>query len=213
MQEKEIIVNVYDKNGLVVVRVAYDSNLDHWDGHNWTCGGRGFHAGLVKLNDGFYMLIYGSEWVGDHNWAEIITADEALQVIIQANKFDLLEEVRFKELKEIYEKKVNDNTLSMWGLKTAKRKEIKRIYEKKYLSNLEENREFYVAGVGIAGDYVISCVDLKTGQEFVLLLNDDENKNEINEIRSGNIYKLSNGKLIVRQLTKLEKQILKKKEE
>jgi len=212
MIAKEIMVNVYDKNGLVIARVAYDSNLDHWDGYNWTCGGRGFHAGLVKLNDGFYMLIYGSEWVGDHNWTEIITADEALQVIIQANKFDLLEEVRFKELKEIYEKKVNDNTLSMWGLKTAKRKEIKRIYETKHLSNLEENREFYVESVGIAGDYVISCKDLKTGQEFVLLLNNDENKNEINEIRSGNIYKLSNGKLIVRQLTKLEKQILKKRE-
>lgn len=96
-------VSVYDANGYVVARVEYTDNLDHWDGSNWTSGSTGRHLGLTKLQDGSYVLIHGTQWQGERDHAEIVSADQALQEILQSGNAELLEEKRFIELKELYQ--------------------------------------------------------------------------------------------------------------
>lgn len=95
-------VNVYDDNGDIVARVEYNDNLDHWDGSNWTSGSTGRHLGLTKLQDGSYVLIHGTQWQGERDHAEIVSADQALQEILRSGNAELLEERRFSELKELY---------------------------------------------------------------------------------------------------------------
>jgi hypothetical protein len=96
-------VNVYSESGEVVARVEYNSNLDFYDGSNYTCGSTGRHQGLTKLKDGRYVLIHGTEWEGERNTAEVVTADEALQAILSSDNDELLEESRFSELKAMSE--------------------------------------------------------------------------------------------------------------
>lgn len=96
-------VNVYDDNGDIVARVEYNDNLDHWDGSNWTGGSTGRHLGLTKLQDGSYVLIHGTQWQGERDHAEIVSADQALQEILQSGNVELLERKRFNELKEVYQ--------------------------------------------------------------------------------------------------------------
>ena len=98
------MVNVYDEYGDVIARVGYNQNLDRWDGSNWTCGSTGRHKGLTRLEDGRYVLIHGTQWQGERDTAEIISADQALQEILHADATDLLEEPKFAELKELWEK-------------------------------------------------------------------------------------------------------------
>lgn len=102
--DKEYRVNVLDENGQVVGRVRYNNNLDWWDGNNWTCGAVGKHKGLTKLKDGRYVLIHGTQWRGEKDYAEIISQEEALQEILQSGNTDLLNTEKFAELKELYEK-------------------------------------------------------------------------------------------------------------
>lgn len=96
-------VNVYSESGEVVASVEYNSNLDFYDGSNYTCGSTGRHQGLTKLKDGRYVLIHGTEWEGERNTAEVVTADEALQAILSSDNDELLEESRFSELKAMSE--------------------------------------------------------------------------------------------------------------
>lgn len=96
-------VNVYSESGEVVARVEYNSNLDFYDGSNYTCGSTGRHQGLTKLKDGRYVLIHGTEWEGERNTAEVVTADEALQAILSSDNDELLEQPRFSELKAMSE--------------------------------------------------------------------------------------------------------------
>lgn len=96
-------VNVYSESGEVVARVEYNSNLDFCDGSNYTCGSTGRHQGLTKLKDGRYVLIRGTEWEGERDTAELVTADEALQAILSSDNDELLEESRFSELKAMSE--------------------------------------------------------------------------------------------------------------
>jgi len=102
-------INVYGEYfndyGKVIARVKYNDDLDYWDGRNWTNGGVGRHKGLTKLRDGRFVLIHGTDWQGERNWAEIITAEEALQEIMKANRTELFKKTKFKELKELYEQK------------------------------------------------------------------------------------------------------------
>jgi len=95
-------VNVYDGND-VVARVKRSTNLDYWDGSNWTCGSTGRHKGLTRLKDGRYVLIHSTQWQGEQDHAEIISAEEALQEVLKSGDTDLLEEKRFAELKELSE--------------------------------------------------------------------------------------------------------------
>jgi hypothetical protein len=100
-------VNVYDESGKVVGRVNYNSNLDHWDGHNHTCGSTGRHLGITKLKDGRFVLIRGTQWQGEQNIAEVVTAEEALQAILSSGNDEMLDEEKFGELK-----KLNNETMT-----------------------------------------------------------------------------------------------------
>ena len=104
MGKKQYRVNVYE-DGDVIARVRYNQNLDYWDGRNWTNGGVGRHKGLTKLRDGRYVLIHGTQWQGEKDWAEIISPEQALQEILKSGNTELLDIKKFAELKKLYEEK------------------------------------------------------------------------------------------------------------
>ena len=84
-------VNVFE-DGRVIARVEYNSNLDFWDGSNWTAGPPGMHLGLTKLRkSGKYVLIYGNQNEGERDFAEIVSEEEAYQQILSSGKIELLE--------------------------------------------------------------------------------------------------------------------------
>ena len=94
-------VPVYDEENNIIARVEYNNNLDYWDGRNNTNGGVGYHKGLTKLKNGQYVLINGTQWQGDKDSARIISAKEALQLILHSGNEELLERKKFKDLKEL----------------------------------------------------------------------------------------------------------------
>ena len=86
MGKKQYRVNVYmDRYEMkeVIARVRYNQNLDHWDGRNWQNGGVGRHKGLTKLKDGRYVIIKGTDWQGEKDYAYIVDEEEALQEILK----------------------------------------------------------------------------------------------------------------------------------
>jgi len=107
MAKKEYRVNVYADEFMeeVIARVRYNQNLDFWDGRNFTCGSTGRHKGLTKLKDGRYVLIHGTQWQGEKDWAEIISPEQALQEILKSGNTELLDTKKFTELKKLYEEK------------------------------------------------------------------------------------------------------------
>jgi hypothetical protein len=107
MAKKEYRVNVYADEFMeeVIARVRYNQNLDFWDGRNFTCGSTGRHKGLTKLKDGRYVLIHGTQWQGEKDWAEIISPEQALQEILKSGNTELLDTKKFAELKKLYEEK------------------------------------------------------------------------------------------------------------
>ncbi|HDR7311493.1 TPA: hypothetical protein QCX08_004001 [Bacillus cytotoxicus] len=107
---KEYRVNVYDC-GEVVARVRYNACLDYWDGRNWTNGGTGYHKGLTKLRDGRYVLIHGSQWIDDKDYAEVISAEEALQEILKSGNHELLKTKKYKELHSMYKEMEKEEQL------------------------------------------------------------------------------------------------------
>lgn len=100
--DKEYRVNVYDGEK-IVARVRYNACLDYWDGRNWTSGGLGRHLGVTKLKDGRYVLIHGTDWQGEKDYAEIVSPEEALQAILKTGHAELLETKKFRDLKKLYE--------------------------------------------------------------------------------------------------------------
>lgn len=104
MAKKQYRVNVYDEEGEVIARVRYNENLDYWNGRNWENGGTGRHKGITKLKDGRYVLIHGTDWQGERDYAEIISAKQALQEILKSGNSELLDTKKFAELKKLYEK-------------------------------------------------------------------------------------------------------------
>jgi hypothetical protein len=88
----------------VIANVKYNSNLDRSDGSNWNCGSVGLHLGITKLKNGQFVLIHGTDWQGGKDRAEVISNEEALQEILKAGANSLLEEEKFAELKELYDK-------------------------------------------------------------------------------------------------------------
>lgn len=101
---KQYRVNVYDDEELlnVISRVRYNQNLDYWNGKNWQNGGTGKHRGLTKLKDGRYVLIYGTDWQGEKDFAIIIDSETAMQEILKSGNYELLRTKKFKELKKLY---------------------------------------------------------------------------------------------------------------
>ena len=98
-------VNVYEDEYCeeVVGRVKYTQNLDYWDGRNWTSGSTGRHKGLAKLKDGRYVLIHGTQWQGERDWAEIISEKRALNEVLKPGSESLLDQPRFKGLRGLAE--------------------------------------------------------------------------------------------------------------
>lgn len=97
------MINIINEDGRVIGRVMANTNLDYWDGRNHQHGGHGHHLGLTIRKNGDLVLIHTSQWQGDQDWAEVITEDEAIQAILRADAIDLLEEPRFKKLKDLYD--------------------------------------------------------------------------------------------------------------
>lgn len=75
----------------VLGMVESNHNLDHWDGHNMTCGQTGRHLGIGKTKDGRFYLCYGTQWQGEEDYAKIVTEDEAKQAVLD-NNADLYED-------------------------------------------------------------------------------------------------------------------------
>lgn len=96
------MVPVYDENQDIIGEVKYNSNLDYWDGSNHTCGSTGRHKGLTQLSDGRFVLIHGTQWQGERDTAEVISAEEAVQEIIRSGNTELFDE--FPDLQAVREK-------------------------------------------------------------------------------------------------------------
>lgn len=108
MGKKQYRVNVYeDRYNLkeVIARVRYNQDLDYWDGRNWQNGGTGRHKGITKLKDGRFVIIKGTDWQGERDYAYVVDAEEALQEILKAQRLELLDTKKFAELKKLYEEK------------------------------------------------------------------------------------------------------------
>lgn len=105
-------VPVYDEDQRIVAHVEYNSNLDYWDGRNNTCGSTGRHLGLTVLKDGRFVLIHGTQWQGERDHAEVVSADEALQAVLRTGSSELLESPRFKALKALYDERFADQELT-----------------------------------------------------------------------------------------------------
>ncbi len=95
------MVNVFDGEE-VVGQVSENTNLDYWDGNNHTCGSTGRHKGLTVLQDGRYVLIHSSQWQGERDNAEVITAETALREILVSGNEELFKD--FPELEKLKEK-------------------------------------------------------------------------------------------------------------
>ncbi|WP_456326471.1 hypothetical protein [Palaeococcus sp. (in: euryarchaeotes)] len=77
-------VRLFDDDKVIGV-VKYTNNLDHWDGHNWTCGSPGRHLGIGKTKDGRFYLCHGTQWQGERDYAEIISEEEAKRLVLMHN--------------------------------------------------------------------------------------------------------------------------------
>lgn len=99
-------VTVFDGEK-VVGQVEYNSNLDHWDGRNWTCGGTGLHLGITQLKKSKkYVLIHGTQWQGSKDRAEVVTPEEALQAILQNDPDELK---YWPDLQKMYEETMDND--------------------------------------------------------------------------------------------------------
>lgn len=92
------MVNIYNDDGQVIGTVAYNNNLDVWNGSNWQNGGTGRHLGITKVSDGSFVIIQGSDWEGDSDCAYVISDKKAFQLIMKYSP-ELLTEEKFKELR------------------------------------------------------------------------------------------------------------------
>lgn len=101
----EYRVNVYasPEDDTVIARVRYNNCLDYWDGRNWCNGGFGRHKGITKLKDGRYVLIYGTDWQGEKDYALIISKEQALNEILKSGNTELLKTKKFAELVDMME--------------------------------------------------------------------------------------------------------------
>ena len=77
-------VTLFDEEAAIGL-VKYTDNLDHWDGHNWTCGSTGRHLGIGKLKNGRYYLCHGTQWEGGKDRAEVVTEEEARDAVLRHN--------------------------------------------------------------------------------------------------------------------------------
>jgi len=95
-------VPVYDESGKYVTTVAYNEDLDIWDGDRF-CFGAGLHLGITKLPDGRYALIYGEEYPDGEKKAEVVSDRMAMTAIIYSGHEDMLDEPRYARLGILFE--------------------------------------------------------------------------------------------------------------
>ena len=108
MDEKICRVPVYNGSEKVIAHVKYNQNLDVWNGSNWQNGGTGQHLGLTMLKDGTPVLIYGTQWQGCRDYAEVVSLERALQEVMRSDQTAvdmILSEKRFGELGALYKEK------------------------------------------------------------------------------------------------------------
>lgn len=99
-------ISVYE-NKQIIGQVEYNSDLDHWDGHNFACGGPGRHLGIAQFKkSGKYVLIYGTQWQGERDRAEVVSADKALQAILTHKPDEL---TNWPELQKLYEETMDSD--------------------------------------------------------------------------------------------------------
>lgn len=108
---KEYRVNVYPSEldrSEVISRVRYNAALDYWDGRNWSNGGVGMHKGLTKLKDGTYVIIIGTQWQGQRDYAYTVSKEEALDEILKSGNQELLKTKKYVELNRLYKETMID---------------------------------------------------------------------------------------------------------
>ena len=88
----------------IVGQVKYNSNLDSWNGHNQTCGSTGRHKGITMLKNGKFVLIHGTQWQGENDYAEVVSEEQALKEILHHGHDELLDLPKFARLKALKEK-------------------------------------------------------------------------------------------------------------
>lgn len=102
MGKIKVYNNDLDKE--VVAHVEYNTLLDTWDENNNHCnGGMGRHLGITKLGNDTFVLIHGTDWTGETDYAICVSDKEALQAILQSDHIELLEEAKFKTLKTLHD--------------------------------------------------------------------------------------------------------------
>jgi len=115
-----VAVTLYDGDKIIGT-VKYNNLLDMWNGRNWQNGGVGRHKGFVKLKDGRYAIIYGSNWVGEKSYAKIVPKKDIIDEIIRIQDYKLLE--KYPDLLETYKKEYiheEDNDTKYFYLKIEK---------------------------------------------------------------------------------------------
>lgn len=105
MAEYRVNVYEFEESDEIISRVRYNQDLDYWDSSNWTNGGVGMHKGITKLKDGRYVIIHGTQWQGQTDKAYVVSAREAIQEILRAQKLDLFKTKKYKELGVIAKEK------------------------------------------------------------------------------------------------------------
>ena len=107
MSEKVYRVPVYDEDGKVIGRVKYNNALDWWNGRNWTSGSVGHHKGITKLKDGRFVIIFGSDWQGERDYARVVSREEALQAVLESGDEKLLKKY-FPDYKDLEEEEIDE---------------------------------------------------------------------------------------------------------
>lgn len=164
-----VMVNVLSEDWETVIgRVEANTNLDYWDGYNLQHGGLGRHLGITTLKTGELVLVYTYQWQGIQNRAEIVSDGEALQAILRADAIHLLEEPRFKRLKDLYDADFADEEDSGKGIHKY------RIYlDDFYLEELVVYRDSYRFVGELLVEYLSGNPDFSVPSD---LLDDDSFK-------------------------------------
>lgn len=108
MSDYRVNVYLYEGSDEIVARVRYNQVLDYWDGRNHSNGGTGMHKGLTKLRDGRYVLIIGTQWQGQRDYAHIVSKEDALKEILRSDNLELLKTKKFNELNQLYREKYSN---------------------------------------------------------------------------------------------------------
>lgn len=88
------------EDGQVITRVEHNTNLDFWDGHNWTSGSTGRHLGYTRLKSGKFVLIHGTQWQDEKDRAEVVTPGELIQAAARTGHLEDLY-ADYPELRDI----------------------------------------------------------------------------------------------------------------